>query len=166
MKKYNEYEVYDDTVFVKFSNCNEYFLCDLDDWVKLKEYCWFKDNNGYAVTNIPGSRKMVYFHKIVMNSKTDKIVDHIKRISDGNICDNRKKNLRLVTYCENIRNSKLRCTNTSGYRGVNWSKSMNKCEVRITVHGEKIRLGYFRNIEDAIEARKKGELKYYGEIID
>lgn len=31
LKKYNDYYVYGDTVFVKFSNCNEYFLCDLDD---------------------------------------------------------------------------------------------------------------------------------------
>lgn len=165
MKKYNEYEVYNDTVFVKFSNCSEYFLCDLEDWLRLKDYCWFKNRNGYAVTNIPESRKMVYFHKFVMDKEGNKIVDHINRISDGNICDNRKNNLRLVSYYENIWNSKLRCTNTSGCKGVSWNKSMNKWEVRIMVCGKEIRLGYFYNIEDAIDARKKGELKYYGEII-
>lgn len=112
------------------------------------------------------SKKIEYFHRLVIDCPDDMVVDHIKRISDGDICDNRKSNLRIVDFCENIWNSKNRSTNTSGCKGVNWNISVKKWETRIMVRGIYIRLGLFDDLSDAIEARKKGELEYYGRTID
>lgn len=60
-------------------------------------------------------------------------------------------------------NHKIFKTNTSGYTGVCWSKSMNSWFARIVVNYKEIILGYYSNIEDAIKARKEAEEKYYGE---
>lgn len=57
MKKHNEYYVFNNIVFVKYTNCNEYFICDLEDWNTLKEYSWMRLRNGYAATNIPNIKK-------------------------------------------------------------------------------------------------------------
>ena len=43
--KRNDYYVVNDMVFVKYSNCDEYFICDLDDWNKLKDICWHKNKS-------------------------------------------------------------------------------------------------------------------------
>ena len=37
MKKTNSYKVVDNIVYVKFNNVDEEFICDLEDWGKLKE---------------------------------------------------------------------------------------------------------------------------------
>ncbi len=50
--------------------------------------------------------------------------------------------------------------------GVSWSELLQKYRTRINVDGKTHNLGNFENIEDALEARKEGELKYLGKIIN
>ena len=57
-------------------------------------------------------------------------------------------------------NRRLQSNNTSGYTGVSFDKKTNKWMARIN----KVTLGYFENIEDAIKARKEAEIKYFGEF--
>jgi len=84
------------------------------------------------------------------------IIDHI----DGNKTNNKLSNLREVSSLENQRNLTLAKNNTSGVTGVSFSKSRNKWEAKIQVNGKTIHLGRFIELEDAIIARKQGELKY------
>ena len=154
-KKYNKYSVYGDITFVKFSNCNEYFLCDTEDWYKLKDICWKKDDSGYAITNIDGHT--VKMHRLIMNQPINKIIDHIYRVSNG-ILDNRKKNLFITNKIGNGRNRKLNKNNKTGVRGVTMTYD-NKFCARISVDRN---LGKFSNLEDATKARKEAELKYWG----
>lgn len=158
-KKYNEYYVCENIVFVKFSNCEEYFICDLEDWNELKQYCWSKNPDGYAY-NVKNS---LLFHRVVMNCQNGLEVDHINGISNDDICDNRKSNLRVVTRSQNNMNHSIRKDNTSGHTGVSWNKAKNKFEVEICVNGNRIKLGRFNNIEDAIKVREEAEIKYFGE---
>lgn len=67
-------------------------------------------------------------------------------------------------------NSKLSKANKSGYKGVWYNKRINKYESYITFKKHKYHLGKYRDINDAIEARKKAEkmlfddfLKWYDE---
>ena len=53
--------------------------------------------------------------------------------------------------------------NTSGNIGVSWNKEKQKWKAYITIGGKQIHVGYFVNKEDAIQARKAAELKYFGE---
>jgi hypothetical protein len=65
--------------------------------------------------------------------------DHRNRVRS----DNRFKNLRDATRAENNHNSGMSRHNTSGYKGVSWSKTMKKWEARITKNNKGKMLGYF-----------------------
>lgn len=83
-------------------------------------------------------------------------VDHI----NGNKLDNRIENLRLATRCENRQNHKMMKNNTSGFRGVHWSKKEGKWIASICIAGTQKRLGAFTSPEEASEcylAAKKQE---------
>lgn len=88
-------------------------------------------------------------------------VDHIHGKETKN--DNRKNNLRLCEHYRNCENRDIQSNNTSGCKGVNWNAHINKWESRITVKGETIKLGYYKNLNDAIDIRNKVEKKYFGE---
>ena len=77
--------------------------------------------------------------------------------------DNRKSNLRIVSNSENQMNRKLAKNNTSGTSGVDWLKRNNLWRSRITINNQSVTLGYYKNKEDAIKARKEAEEKYFGE---
>lgn len=56
--------------------------------------------------------------------------------------------------CQNTRNFK---TNTSGVRGVGFSKSLGKWRARISVHNKPVYLGVFDDFKDAVKARTEAE---------
>lgn len=164
-RKHNEFYIFNDIIFVKYSNIEEYFICDLDDWNKLKQYCWWgkKDKWGiYAVANINGHKKR--FHRLVMNCPNNLQVDHKVPVSCG-VCDNRKSNLRVATNQQNSMNCGLSSNNKSGYKGVHWDKSRNKWIASIKLNYKTIHLGRFDSIEDAINARQKAEIECFGEFM-
>ena len=88
---------------------------------------------------------------------TDQI-DHINRIRT----DNRIANLREVSHKQNHQNRSKSSTNTSGHPGICWHKRASKWVAQITHNYEPIHLGTFEKLEEAISARKAGELKYWG----
>lgn len=73
------------------------------------------------------------------------LTDHI----NGNGLDNRRANLRPATGSQNSYNSRLPCTNKSGYKGVSWHKSSNQWRAQIRVGGKPRTLGYFRDPAEA-----------------
>ena len=83
-------------------------------------------------------------------------IDHINH----NKIDNRINNLRVVPQILNMRNLKMRNTNTSGITGVRWNKKAKKWIANINVHYKSIYLGLFIDINDAKKARKDAEKKY------
>jgi len=52
--------------------------------------------------------------------------------------------------------------NKSGTPGVNWCKSAKKWRARIGVGGKRVELGTFKELPDAVDARKSGELAQFG----
>lgn len=50
--KTNSYDFYDDYVVGHCSNCDDVFYVDLEDYKKIKNYCWLKHKtNGYIISN-------------------------------------------------------------------------------------------------------------------
>lgn len=111
--------------------------------------------NGYLHGEIVGHR--VLAHRVVWafvhGEWPDGQIDHI----NGDRADNRIANLRVVTAAGNAQNLALRLSNKSGAHGVTFCKRRSKWRARVNVFGSERHLGEFRNIEDAIRARKLAE---------
>lgn len=54
----------------------------------------------------------------------------------------------------------------SGVKGVGWDKKSNKWRAYIMFKRKHYHLGYFANLDDAIEAREKAEQKTFGEFLE
>jgi hypothetical protein len=153
-KKYNDYEVQEDYV-IMYTSKNEPFYVDLEDFWKVKDIYWYKDDKGYIKSS------NISLHRLIMGNPDGFEVDHIH----GHLTrdDNRKENLRLATPSQNTINSRLRSDNASGVTGVYWYPKYNKWAASISINKKQIGLGYFKKFEDAVEARRNAENQYYGE---
>ena len=87
----------------------------------------------------------------------DKSIDHI----DGNRTNNRINNLREATFSQNSINSKIRNDNIHGSKGI--SKIPYGWTSHIWLNKEKYYLGFFKTKSEAMAARSKAEIKYFGE---
>lgn len=83
-------------------------------------------------------------------------IDHKNGVRD----DNSIENLRDVPQSENGKNRKRNNNNTSGCTGVYWCNTNQAWLAQITIQDKRKHLGYFDDINDAIAARKSGEVKY------
>lgn len=162
--KTNTYQL-DGEYGIGYTFKNEEFWFDLEDYEKIKDYCWSYGSHGYLQTKIPNTNKRVLFHRLVMNVTDDEIVvDHINHLPKReHKFDNRKLNLRLVTQSKNCMNRAKGSNNTSGVTGVTWHKRDQVWIARIGVGGKRIILGSFIEFQDAVNARRAAEEKYYGE---
>ena len=146
---------------VGYTSNNEEFLFDLEDYDKIKNNCWCINNEGYLISTVRGSRtEFIYMSRVIMNISDNRYdVDHINH----NTKDNRKSNLRVVTRSQNNMNRSLQSNNTSGVTGVCFDKRLGKWSARITVNKQTINLGLFVDFNEAVDARKCAEIKYFGE---
>jgi len=80
-----------------------------------------------------------------------KYIDHI----DNNPSNNRIENLRPTSSMQNSWNQKTRKTNTSGHKGICWSKNAQKWTARCMINGKSKFLGQYENITQAIEIVRK-----------
>lgn len=135
-------------------------LIDQEDLEKVSSYTWMVNYNGSNNIVETTKKPRQSLSRMIMDAPNDKLVDHI----NGNTLDNRKENLRLCSYEENSRNTRLYSTNTSGFRGVQWSKGDRRWKVRITVKFKRIYLGVYKNILDAARAYDEAAKKYHGEF--
>ncbi|MGA1853055.1 HNH endonuclease signature motif containing protein [Sphingobium sp. HT1-2] len=84
-------------------------------------------------------------------------IDH----ENGNRAQNNIDNLRDVTCSENNRNRATPSTNKSGHLGVCWSSEMGKWLAYIRAEAGRIKhLGYFTELEHAVEARADAALAH------
>jgi len=153
-KKYNTYDLSGE-FGIGYTSKGEKFYFDLEDYDKIKNYCWYIDANGYICCHLL-NKQYLYMHRYILNV-IDDVVDH----KDGHTFNNRKYNLRDCTYSNNQMNRKKQNNNTSGTTGVSYSDKQNSWRAYITINGNQINLGYFSTINQAIEARKEAENKYF-----
>ncbi len=116
---------------------------------------------GYYVRWVDGrcylEHHLVYFwHTGVLVSE----IDHQNRDRR----DNRIANLRPCDRTMNNGNQKIKSNNTSGYRGVSWSKGMGKWWAQITCRKQHFSLGYFLTPEESALAYNEAATHYFGEF--
>lgn len=157
-KKYNTYDLTGE-YGIGYTSKGEEFYFDLEDYDKIKDYCWCYDKEGYVISHCSGTRtyrKGIKMHRILFPDSEK--VDHIKHINH----DNRKSELRPVTSSQNGMNKSLLQNNTSGVTGVSYNKREDRWVAHIGINNEKYQKR-FVNFEDAVKQRKEWEEKYFGE---
>lgn len=71
-------------------------------------------------------------------------------------------NCRWATRIEQARNTRVYKNSKFGVNGVSLHKKTNKYSVNIGTNKKIIHIGTYTTLEDAIQARKEAELKYWG----
>jgi hypothetical protein len=109
------------------------------------------------------NRKKYMLHRIawLLGTGIDPVdfeIDH----ANGNKTDNRLCNLRKASRAENTWNQSKPKSNTSGHKGVSWSKKYGKWVAYIGVNWERMHLGYFLDKEQAKAAYEDAANKYHG----
>lgn len=90
---------------------------------------------------------------------TDQI-DH----RDNDCANNRIENLREATNSENCRNTRIKKTNTSGFKGVSYVRSDGKWVACIRRDGRQVVLGKFETPEDAARVYRNAAAELFGEF--
>lgn len=105
---------------------------------------WHVTNTSYVASRQNG--KIELLHRLIMKAPDSLVVDHI----NGDKLDNRRANLRLVTFAENVQNQpRLLRNNTSGFRGVVWDRNRSKWIAQVKMGGKMYHLGRFHSKEEA-----------------
>ena len=142
----------------------EPFYFDIEDYDKIKDYCWRLRSDGYLDAKIrDGKGKRILMHNLIMGQK---YIDHIGGTETAN--DNRKENLRIPSDelsfdSYNQMNKQIQSNNKSGCPGVCWHKRDQVWEVHISINKKQIYLGRYKDFDEAVAVRKAAEEKYFGE---
>lgn len=131
---------------------------DDEDFVWLSKYRWHYDR-GYAARTIH-DKGIEYMHRMINKTPKGLSTDHV----NGDRLDNRKNNLRSCTQTLNNANSKLRRSNTSGYKGVVWHKKDTKWQAQLTKHNKLHYLGQFTDKIEAAKAYNRAAIQHFGEF--
>jgi len=130
-------------------------MVDDEDFEQMNQWKWYCSASGYATRDVGGrkNKRHVWMHRLLNNTPEGLRTDHINQ----NKLDNRKINLRAVTGSQNGMNRGLNKNNTSGYKGVIWRNDIKKWRAMIKINYREVYLGCFKKIEEAVEARQRGE---------
>ena len=135
--EFNDFREEDNTLYIKVGD-NEVII-DKEDFPKIYPARVYIDNHGYAKC-----RRKDKLHKLICDCPKGYTVDHINQ----NKLDNRKLNLRVVTYSENNMNKKP--WSNTGILGISQYKN-GKYYVKIN----RINYGCTNSLDEAIEIRNK-----------
>lgn len=149
-RKYNKFEI--DNINLCYFIINS-IICyfDFDSYKKIKDYYWKVDKTNYVFTQRNGLK--IYMHRLIMDCPDNMVIDHINGYESRT--DNRKCNLRICTNQENTFNR--RC------KGYYYNNKRKKFVVQIKKGEIHKTIGYYNTEEEAKQARREAELKYFGE---
>ena len=131
---------------------------DHADYESLRNFNWYacRSRNNFYARRV--EKPKIRMHSFIVAASSGQVIDHI----NCNTLDNRRSNLRIVTYSQNAANRTGANKNSfSGVRGVCWNKKISKWQAYIKFNYRHIHLGVYENIKNAKEARKKAEEKYF-----
>lgn len=117
--------------------------------------------DGYKFVRIDGANYSV--HRLVWlveHGALPPVVDHI----DRNPANNHISNLRASSKSTNAQNAKMPETNTSGAKGVSWSKRRRKWHAYVKVNGKREFSQHVDSFEDAAMLARQARERLHGEF--
>lgn len=142
---------------IGYTNKGEEFYFDLEDYKKIKDYCWYIDGNGYPSAKIRGyADKRIMLHKLITDTDGSQVVDHINKHKN----DCKKSNLRLTTQRLNSMNIGKRCDRK--YVGV-YKREYGSYNAYLSFNGKGFKKA-FKTEEEALIQRLKWEFEFFGEF--
>lgn len=144
---------------------NQYAIVDDEDFENVKHINWQVmwsnvSKTFYVFSRNWKTRKRVWLHRLIMKTPEDMVCDHIHH----NGLDNRKSELRNVTYSQNSMNRKsANSSNTLGERNISIREN-GRYRVRLMVDGKCVFNKTFKNFSDAQVAYKEASIKYHKEF--
>ena len=132
---------------IGYTSKGEEFYFDLEDYDKIKDYCWRENDNGYIVTDI--DRSPIRMHRFILDYDGELQIDHWDRVRHNN----QKENLRYATNQQNSFNKDT--------LGVYFDKSRNKWVARLVMDGKNMLHKRFETFNDALIARLNAEQEYF-----
>ena len=131
---------------------------------KVSQYKWYIRYSGrgnhklpYVMGTINGIK--IFLHRFLLDCDESNKIDHI----DRNTMNNRLDNLRECTSAENSRN-RIYKTSHGKQPGVYQQYENGNWTARICYNYKTIHLGTFSSYDEAVNARKEAEQKYFGEF--
>lgn len=141
---------------------DKFAIVDDEDFEYLNQWKWLFDR--YASRQEgnyeKGTRKMIYMHRLIMKTPDGFDTDHI----NGNKLDNRKENLRIVTRQLNNANARIAKNNKLKFKGIWFSKRLNKYTASIGFNYKIIHLGCFTSAIEAAKAYDAKAKELFGEF--
>lgn len=129
----------------------KFAIVDDEDFLELSKYKWYLSGNGYATR----TSRHIRMHRVINSTPEGFDTDHI----NGDKLDNRRSNLRTATRSQNNFNTSPPKDNTSGTKGVWFSKRHSRWYAQIKVRGVRYNLGSSISKEVAVRLRINGEKK-------
>jgi hypothetical protein len=152
----------DNAAYIKLGGKSKdvWAIVDSEDLELVSDYSW-SSHHGYARTAVVknGKRTTMAMHRLILGHP-DSFIDHI----NGNRSDNRKSNLRLASNKQNCHNRGTNRNNTSGYKGVYWSKQDQRWQAKIIIDRNQIYLGSSKDKTEAAKMFNEAAKKYHGEF--
>lgn len=131
------------------------WLVAIPSKIKVGDIAGSIDTKGYRIIKIDG--KVYKAHRLAWLYENGYFpehgLDHRDRIPDHNWI----LNLREASKQCNARNTGNSKNNTSGVKGVCWSKNENKWKVQITIDKKKANIGTYIHLDNAACARLAAE---------
>jgi len=136
-------------------------IVDDADYEWLSQWKWLY-LSGYAARfkRKNGNQEVKLIHREIMKAPKRKQVDH----RNMNCLDNRRNNLRICTFSQNMRNRKKQKSGTSIYKGVSLNKKSGSWETSIRFDGKRVHIGSFNNEYYAGLAYDLWAVDIYGEF--
>lgn len=142
-------------------------VVDIEDYVELSRHLWYalptKTQTGwYAARDERRDRKRIHIsmHRQLFADSSTEEVDH----RDGNGLHNWRDNLRAATHAQNQLNMGKQRNNTSGFKGVYFSKQSGKYIGRVRVSKRYRHVGSFDDPAIAGRAVKMAERVHHGQF--
>lgn len=128
-------------------------------------YAIVSNDRPFAVYTDTENKTLRLLHRLILERtmgrplERTELADHI----DGDPLNNIRANLRVASFAENARNSKRPKNNTSGYKGV-WFTKDKRWRASIHVNNKTIHLGSFDTAEEAYLAYCEAAIHYHGKF--